>query len=125
MKTLTKDITAKDTLTEREIILLKRRANKGEEVELREEYEITPEQTAKGLAYLLNQWRTPRGVERKHNPFGIREQDALNTFKSFTFDGFYDAGNGFVKWYMPIYTVIGKDTCFQYTMKDGGVYIIG
>ena len=125
MKTLTKDVVSQDTLTEREINLLKRRMNDGQNVELREEYNITPEQTAKGLAYLLNQWKTPRGVTRKNNPFGIREQDALDTFKSFTFDGFYDAGNQFVKWHVPIYTVIGKESAFQYTMKNGEVYIIG
>lgn len=124
-KIQSKDIADKDLLTEKEINLLKNRANKGEDIELKEEYSITEEQTQKGLAYLMNQWKTPRGVERKNNPFGAREQEALETFQHFTFDGFYNGGNSFVNWYVPIYSVVGKDTAFQYTMKNGGVYIIG
>ncbi len=125
MKTQTKDVVSKDLLSEKEINLLKNRLNKGDEIELKDEYNITQEQTKKGFDYLWNQYQTPTGKLRKNNPFGTREQDALESFKRFTFDGYFNAGNGFVDWYMPIYTVYGGETSFQYTMKNGGVYIIG
>lgn len=93
---------------------------------------LTAEQTEKGINWLRNQWKTPRGVERLHNPFGYRETDVLENFSHFTFVGFYDDAR---VWndndkhnYQPIYDVFGKpdadgDTgCFQYYMARGSGY---
>ena len=76
---------SKGYLTEREILLLKARLNRGEDVDLSAIYSsdgfaITEEQTKKGYDWLMNQWKTPRGVERKNNPFGFREEDILDNF---------------------------------------------
>lgn len=89
---------------------------------------ITPEQTAKGIAWLKNEYVTPRGVERKHNPFGYREIEVLENFSHFTFDGFYDTGSMYMARdgyhnYQPIYSVIAKDGAnFQYYMARGSGY---
>jgi hypothetical protein len=119
-------------LTEKEINLLCRRANNPETqretldaLNKYESWKITPEQTTKGLDWLNNQRRTPRGVERKNNPFGSREEGTLDDFQYFTFDGLYDAGNVHHRWYAPIYTVHGRDSSFQYVIKGGGIEIIG
>lgn len=124
-KKATKDILKQKVLSEGDILLLCRRANAGEEVYIDEEYDITEEQTKKGLDWLKNQWKTPRGVERKNNPFRYREQDAIDTFVKFTFDGLYNAGNQYHDFYLPIYTVEGKDTSFQYVVQMGKIMIIG
>ena len=125
MKIKTSDVTAQTVLTEKDINLLKKRMNAGEAFELAEEYAITEEQTEKGLAWLNNLRKTPTGAERKNNPYGYREEEALDTFTHFTFDGFADVGNQFVHFYVPIYTVHGKESSFQYHIKAGGISIIG
>ena len=120
-------------LTEREINLLCRRANapetKSETLDALNKFEswkITPEQTQKDLDWLNDQRRTPRGVERKNNPFGTREDGVLNEFAYFTFDGLIDAGNQYHNWYAPLYSVHGRDgVSFQYVIKGGGIEIIG
>lgn len=92
---------------------------------------LTPEQTAKGLAWLKNEWKTPRGQERKHNPFGMRETDILDNFESFRFVGFVDNANMYMRSddhhdYQPIYKVISNarndNDSFEYTMVRGSGY---
>lgn len=125
--------TRHQVITEREINLIGRRLNNskplGELIPLLEEAEneglhITPEQTEKGLSWLLNLWKSPTGKERKNNPFGYREQEVLETFSHFTYDGHIDAGQ-YNSWYAPIYTVVGKDATFQYYVAGGEIKIIG
>lgn len=132
MKTATADmiaeISAKAVITEREILLLKKRANAGEKEAAfwpEEALSMTPEQTEKGIAWLRDQWKTPRGVVRKNNPFGYREEEAIETFERFTFDGLYDAGNVHHSFYLPVYTVHGKESSFQYYVSGGIPRIIG
>ena len=52
------------------------------------------------LEWLLNKWKTPKGAERKNNPFGYREQNVLEdeNAKAY-FNGFYDAGNYYVTFF--------------------------
>ncbi len=45
---------------------------------------ICADQAQKGLDWLLSQWRTPAGRERKHNPFGVSHQAILFGFSHFT-----------------------------------------
>lgn len=85
---------------------------------------ISEEQTQKGLESLIDQWKSKTGKERKNNPFGYREQDALTTFERFELAGFYDIGNSYHSFYVPIYNCIGKDSSFQY-YYNGEVQIIG
>ena len=58
-------------ITERQINLLKNRANRGEFIDFYDlQYtHITPEHTEKGIKYLLNLYKTPTGKIRKNNPF--------------------------------------------------------
>lgn len=91
---------------------------------------VSPEQSEKGRAWLMNQWKTPKGRERKNNPFGYRETYVLENFDHFTFSGLYDVGrNGFAE-YLPIYTVHATDSStFQYVVgcwqSGQGIRIIG
>lgn len=119
-------------ILENEINLLKKRLNAGESDEFMEAIydnggiELSEEQNAKGYAWLLDKWQTPTGKERKNNPFGYREMEALKDFSHFKIAGFFDAGwYGFHSW-MPIYDVYAKDGYgFQYIVKGGQPYIIG
>lgn len=70
---------------------------------------IEPNQSAKGLAWLMDKWKTPRGVERKNNPYGYREQNVLANFSHFTLVDFYDAGNHYRSFFLPVYRVHSKD----------------
>jgi hypothetical protein len=127
-KDLIKKIARSGVITEKEINLLKRRANAGEKMDLSpiydNEIELTAEQNKKGYDFLIKQWKTPKGKERKNNPFGYREQKALETFQKIYFDEFYNAGNMYIDFYLPLYTVVGENSTFQY-YYNGEVNIIG
>lgn len=134
MKKDTRQILLSSELSENDIRLICKRANdettRKETLDILSEFEdnfrITREQSEKGLNWLLNQWKSPRGVERKNNPFGYREQDVLEHFDHFTFDSLYDAGNYQHSWYAPIYSVHTADGgSFQYVLRGGRVSIIG
>lgn len=94
-------LTAIRVITEREVLLLKKRANNGDNEAANfypgcdTEIEVTEEQSAKGFAWLMNLYKTPTGKERKNNPFGYREMNILDNYKGerFQFVGFYNDGN--------------------------------
>jgi hypothetical protein len=87
---------------------------------------LTAAQNNKGYSWLMNQWKTPRGIERKNNPFGYREQHVLENFSHIRYDGHMDAGNAYVSWYAPLYTVIAHDGgTFCYYVQGGIPQIIG
>lgn len=124
------------TITEKEISLIGRRLNNKKELkELEETYNtaveegisVTDEQAKKGYEWLMNLWRTPTGAIRKNNPYGYREQEALESgIKSFTYDGHHNAGNAYRDFHTPMYTFVGKDgQSFQYYVSGGGINIIG
>ena len=121
----------KGYLTEKEIQLIKNRMNKGEDVNLEYLYEggisITPEQTKKGIDWLIDKWKTPRGIERKNNPFGYREQAVLDNFDHFKLIDFYNVGNTSFDNYVPYYRVVAKDgSYFEYAFGHGGeIRILG
>ena len=125
MKKTTQSILFKDTLTEKDILLLKRRINSGEQFELKESYNIEPLQFHKGMEYLHNLYMSPTGKVRVSNPFGAREEYVIENARYITFDGFVDSGNRYIKFYTPIYTVHATDdSSFQYTVT-GNIKIIG
>lgn len=130
MKTtdLIKNIEEKGIITEREILLLKRRANNGD-VDAANFYpgsekviEVTDEQSEKGFKWLYNLYKTPAGKERKNNPFGYREMDILDNYNGerFTFVGFYDDLNRFRSCYIPIYELNGMEYYY-----NGEIHIVG
>lgn len=125
---LIKNIEEKGIITEREILLLKRRANNGDS-DAANFYpgsdriiEVTDEQSEKGFKWLYNLYKTPKGKERKNNPFGYREMDILDNYNGerFTFVGFYDAGNRFNSYYIPIYELNGMEYYY-----NGELNIVG
>jgi len=127
-KDLLKKIKESNLITESEILLLKRRLNKGEKIDMdyiwNNEIELTPEQNKKGIDFLMNQYISPNGKERKNNPFGYREIEILKNFTGFTFKGFYDAGNYYHSYYLPLYDCNGDNNSFEY-YYNGEVNIIG
>lgn len=121
-----REIENRGMITEREILLLKKRANAGDKDAAdfwpENEIECTPEQSAKGFAWLKNLYKSPRGVERKNNPFGYREMNIIDNYagENFTFKGFYDAGRYGFHNYVPVYEVGGMEY-----YNCGGIQIIG
>lgn len=124
------------TITERQIALIGRRLNaKSDLKEVGEIYrqaeeegvQVTDEQAQKGFDWLFNLYKTPRGIERKNNPFGIREMNMLDRgLGHFIYNGHFDAGNSYHSWYTPIYSFVDKEGfSFQYYMAAGEIKIIG
>lgn len=86
---------------------------------------LSEDQNRQGIEYLLNQWKTPKGVERKNNPFGYMEQEALNTFEHFTLRELYNSGNANRNYYIPLYEVHAGNCGFIYHMNKGIINIVG
>lgn len=107
-------------INENEILLLKRRRNRGERIQLENQIPVSYEQAQKGFAWLWDKYRTPRGAECKNNPFSNSEEKALEWAKMhgarFTFNGFYGTGNN---WYEPIYELITPICDIQYIVTLG------
>lgn len=121
-----------DEITEREINLLNRRLNaEGRDTldyNLRKnnyDLALTDEQERKALAWLNNQWKTSTGKERKNNPFGYREEKILDNATDVTFVEFYNAGNGYIDYFIPVYRVYSNDGSFEYYVQGGEVNIVG
>ena len=115
-------------ILESEISILNRRKNAGakfdESFSWDNKIRYTPEQNKKGIDFLINQWKTPSGSERKNNPFGYREETILENFTHFEFIGFYDNGRyGFAS-YIPLYRCCSNDNSFEY-YYNGEVQIVG
>lgn len=86
---------------------------------------LTDEQSLKGFYWLKNLWVTPTGAERKNNPFGYREQDALKDFDRCELSDYYNIGM-YHAHYVPVYDVYSKTGyVFQYYVQGGEVQIIG
>lgn len=88
--------------------------------------DLSAEQIEKGRAWLLDQWLTPTGNERKNNPYGYREQEAIEKLERITLKGYYDIGTYGHTFYVPLYDVYATDGYgFEYAVKNGQPYIIG
>lgn len=121
-------------IEENELIALKSFLNNPKNKELRQlifdamsekELTLSASQNQKGYDFLMNQWKTPRGIERKNNPFGYREQAILETFRDFTVKNWYDAGNVYMPYYLPLFSCNSKDGgSFEY-YYNGKVNITG
>lgn len=107
-------------IEENEILLLKRRRNRGERIQLENPIPVSYDQAQKGFAWLWDKYRTPRGAERKNNPFSNPEQKALEWANMhgarFTFEGFCLAGR---EWHEPIYRLITPLHDIRYTVVSG------
>jgi hypothetical protein len=86
---------------------------------------LSASQNQKGIDFLLNAWKTPRGKERSNSPFGYREEKILDNFSHFELKSFYNAGNSYIDNYLPLYECISNDgNSFEY-YYNGKVNIIG
>ena len=123
-----KEITESGYITEANMKLLKNRSNKNGrdlfDYDFLENFAdgcgipLTAEQGEKGLLWLKKFIRK----DGSSNVYGYREIDIIKNAdpSDFLFQGFYDAGNYLVHYYLPIYSVNGM----QYVaMKEP--YIIG
>ena len=121
------EIAASGVISEREILTIKSRLNRGLdcwEIFDNGNLTITPEKTEKGFNWLWNQYKTPFGKVRKNNPFGTWEISALEDFAGFELVDFIDAGNGFVRWFVPVYRVKSHLSGeFDYYMNGGQICI--
>jgi hypothetical protein len=125
---LLKQIEQSGVITEQQILLLKNRMNRGEKMDLdfiwNGEIKLTQDQNNKGINFLRNLYQTPKGIERKNSPFGFREIATLNNFTHFELRGFYDAGNAYHSFYLPLYLCCGNNDAFEY-YYNGKVNIVG
>lgn len=109
-------------ISEKQINLLKRRSNAaGRDLfnydlieECSDGYGVpcTEEQGAKGLKWLRSfVSKKDAFTSIKGAAFGYREFEIIRdaTAKDFRFVGFYDAGNGWLKNYVPMYEVLGME----------------
>lgn len=124
------------TITEQQIGLIGRRLNAKKDLkEVAELYKIaeeeglqvTDEQAQKGFKWLWNLYKTPTGANRKNSPYGLREENILETgLGSFTYDGHFNAGNAYHDFYVPLYTFNDREGFgFQYYVSGGEIHIIG
>lgn len=131
-KLFLEDLKNKDTITEQELLLIKRRLNDGTYTS-HEVYEaigedgkaLTPEQTEKGFVWLKNKGWGKTGKERENSPFRYREEEILNKFSGIRIKEFYDSGRGDFHNYIPLYEVEGNNTSFEYYVQGGEISIVG
>ncbi len=108
------EIADRGIITEREVNLIKGRLNKYCDAIIKRRIfangplKLTPEQTEKGIKWLLDKYKTPRGVVRKNNPFNKKQAAILENFKEFELVNFWDSGTFFVCWWLPVYLVRSK-----------------
>lgn len=113
---------ARGYITENEINLLKRRANRGEDMSYIYEFctgVISEEQTQKGKIWILSKLAKKDGSPRKGcENFRELIELAKDENTKFSFDGFYNIGiwNSF---YVPIYTLSNEFRTFSYYLSGG------
>ena len=116
-------------MTEREMLTLKSRSNKAQKDLL--DYDtltpdggipIAPEWAAKGLQWLKG-LLTTKGEPRKGQNLRYREIEIIKTAtpEDFSFVGFYDAGRGWCRNYLPVYNCGGM----EYYVIGGFIQIVG
>jgi hypothetical protein len=128
-KVFLEEIKNKGEITEQELLLIKRRLNDGTYkysdvkplFEDGEGLKLTPEQSAKGKAWLLDKWKTPTGKVRENSPFGYREEKILEEEHEMYLKDFYDDARGDYHNYYPYYEIGGM----EYYVKGGEIQILG
>ena len=113
-------------ISEKDILLLKRRLNNKSfgDVRMPNEIKVSDEQKEKGLKWLRNLYVSPTGKIRKNNPFGWREMDVLecsNDKLEAYFIGFYNNGYNH---YENVYKYTNGEKSFTYYVNGKGIEII-
>lgn len=117
-------------ITEREILLLKRRSNAEQhdlfDYDLLNTFDfgvpVTPEQGAKGLLWLQNLIKR-NGEPKAGQNLGWREIEIIKTATKddFSFCGFYDAGDRYFSVFVPIY----RCNAMEYYVLGGKIQVVG
>jgi hypothetical protein len=130
-KLFLEDIKKKGTITEKELLLVKRRLNDGtytwEDVDNLTDLKLSSDQQMKGYKFLYNKGYGKTGKERSTSPYGYREEEALKDFKEIKLNSFTNiAIYSGVKNYVPVYDVYSKEGFgFQYYVQGGEPQIVG
>ena len=129
-ETIFAEIKASGFMTEKEMLTLKSRSNKAQKDLL--DYDtinpdgagtpIAPEWGEKGLQWLKG-LLTTKGEPRKGQNLGFREIEIIKTAspEDFSFIGFYDAGRGWCRNYIPVYNCGGM----EYYVSNGFIQVVG
>lgn len=125
--TIFENIRERGYMEEREMLLLKSRSNKAQKDlfqydEFNEYILLSEEWANKGLRWLKSLLKK-NGEPKAGQNLGEREIEIIKTATAsdFTFVYFYDAGNSFYHYYVPVYNVAGMD----YYVSGGTIKVIG
>lgn len=114
-------------ISEKDILLLKRRLNNGEKIRIINELKVSKEQKEKGLKWLRNLYISPTGKERKNNPFCWREIDILicpdEKLDAYLI-GYCNIGSVYRKQWVPIYEYTNGEKSFSYYLNEKEIRII-
>lgn len=113
--TIFENIHERGYMTEKEMLLLKSRSNKAQKDlfnydEFTEYIPLSEEWANKGLQWLKSLLKK-NGEPKAGQNLGYREIEIIKTATAsdFTFVCFYDAGNSFYHYYVPVYNVAGME----------------
>ena len=131
MKTLNdkivEQIKTRGYMEEREMLLLKSRSNKAQKDlfqydEFNEYIPLSEEWANKGLKWLKSLLKK-NGEPKAGQNLGEREIEIIKTATAsdFTFVYFYDAGNSFYHYYVPVYNVAGM----EYYVSGSFIQVVG
>ena len=125
--TIFENIHERGYMEEREMLLLKSRSNKAQKDlflydEFSEHIPLSEEWANKGLKWLKSLLKK-NGEPKAGQNLGYREIEIIKsaTPKDFTFVCFYDAGNSFYHYYIPVYNVAGM----EYYVNGGFIQVVG
>ena len=125
--TIFENIHERGYMTEREMLLLKSRSNKAQKDlfsydEFSEYIPLSEEWANKGLKWLKSLIKK-NGEPKAGQNLGFREIEIIKTATAsdFTFVCFYDAGNCFYHYYLPVYNVAGM----EYRVEGGRIVVTG
>ena len=114
-------------MTEKQMQLLKNRSNKAQKdlfqyEEFNEYIPLSEDWANKGLKWLRSLLKK-NGEPKTGQNLGYREIEIIKsaTPEDFSFVCFYDAGNGWHKYYIPVYNVAGM----EYQVEAGKIIITG
>ena len=125
--TIFEQIKTRGFMTEKEMLLLKRRSNAAQRDlfnydAFSENIPLSDGWADKGLIWLKSLLKK-NGEPKAGQNLGDREIEIIKTAKpeDFTFVCFYDAGNGWCRNFVPVYNVAGM----EYFVSGGKINVIG
>ena len=125
--TIFENICERGYMTEKEMLLLKSRSNKAQKDifqydEFSDYIPLSEEWANKGLKWLKSLLKK-NGEPKAGQNLGYREIEIIKNAAAsdFTFVCFYDAGNCFYHYYIPVYNVAGM----EYYVNGGFIQVVG